>query len=287
MSDEPHDSPGRTDYITQNPQLITDVLSGTCVIMAATAKNMAGVSDDSSSSDDDEVMKRCKEAVWETRSDTKKDGEIKVQQSKRFVVADHEHDGNELQVSEGFRTHVATKLGHLLEGSIAEMYTENASCVEPKICDDDDAEGFRLFSTSVPGQAADDPPAPVRRRRVPSSSDSDSEMETRLREAAVSVKDLVSQSALLATTFTPSAEPPGSEKKRKVAEEEEEESHVGVVKKKKRKKKRKPTQEGNEQVDLASPPHSAQRNGEQEDTRVKVKRKKKKKQREIHTDELN
>ncbi|KAL6114618.1 uncharacterized protein ACO6RY_05340 [Pungitius sinensis] len=253
--------------------------------MAATAKNMAGVSDDSSSSYDDEVMKRCKEAVWETRSDTKKDGEIKVQQSKRFVVADHEHDGNELQVSEGFRTHVAAKLGHLLEGSIAEMYTENASCVEPKICDDDE-EGFRLFSTSVPGQSADDPPAPVRRRRVPSSSDSDSEMETRLREAAVSVKDLISQSALLATTFTPSAEPPASEKKRKV--EEEEESHIGVVKKKKkRKKKRKETQEGNEQVDLASSPHSAQRNGEQEDTRVKVKRKKKKKQRELHTDELN
>nr|XP_040051716.1 protein CUSTOS isoform X1 [Gasterosteus aculeatus aculeatus] len=253
--------------------------------MAATAKNMAGGSDDSSSSSDDEVMKRCKEAVWETRSDSKKDGEIKVQLSKRFVVADHEHDCNELQVTPGFRTHVAAKLGRLLEGSIAETYTENVSCVEPKRCDnDDDEEGFRLFSTSVPGQAADDPPAPVRRRPVPSSSDSDSEMETRLMEAAVSVKDILSQSSQLSTPVAPSASQ-NNEKKRKVAEGEE--SHVCVAKKKKkRKKKKKQNQEGSEQVDVASSP-CAQRTGEQEDTQVKVKRKKKKKQRELHTEELN
>lgn len=87
-----------------------------------------------------------------------------------FVVADHEHDCNELQVTPGFRTHVAAKLGRLLEGyvqldcggtfltqwspdtvskrctcfntvsvsSIAETYTENVSCVEPKRCDNDD-----------------------------------------------------------------------------------------------------------------------------------------------------
>ncbi|KAM8887196.1 protein CUSTOS [Spinachia spinachia] len=239
--------------------------------MAATAENMAGVSDDSSSSDD-EVMKRCKEAVWETRIDTKTDGEITVQQSKRFVVADHEHDGNELQVTQGFRTHVATKLGRLLECSISEMSTENVSCVEPKTCGDDE-EGFRLFSTSVPGQAAADPPALVRRRPVPSSSESDSEMETRLREAAVSVKYLISQSSQLSAPFTPSAELPASEKKREGGEE----SHVGTVKKKKKKKKkkkRKQNQEGSEQVDMTSSSHSALRNGEQEHTQVKVKRKK-------------
>lgn len=32
-----------------------------------------------------------------------------------LVVAKHEHDGNELQVTEGFRTHVAKKLGTLLD----------------------------------------------------------------------------------------------------------------------------------------------------------------------------
>ncbi|XP_054466802.1 protein CUSTOS [Anoplopoma fimbria] len=256
--------------------------------MAAPTENMVGVSDDSSSSDD-EVLKRCKEAVWETPTAQKKDGGINVQQSKRVVVADHEHDGNELQVTQGFRTHVAKKLVHLLDSSITEMHSETLSCVESAKCDDDD-EGFRLFSTSVPGQPADDPPAPVRRRPVPSSSDSDSEMETRLREAAVSVKDLLSASLLPSTFSSPSAELPCSEKikkKREVAEEEE--SHV--VKKKKKKKKRKQNQEGGEQVDSAGSPHNAQRNGEhgtldEEHTQVKVKRKKKKKQRELHTEEV-
>lgn len=32
----------------------------------------------------------------------------------RVVVAEHEHDGNELQVTQGFRTHVAKKLENLL-----------------------------------------------------------------------------------------------------------------------------------------------------------------------------
>ncbi|XP_037634793.1 protein CUSTOS isoform X2 [Sebastes umbrosus] len=270
--------------------------------MAVAAKNACGVSDDSSSSDD-EALKRCQEAVWETRGDKMKgehvfccvcserrsehfctDGNSHVQQSKRVVVADHEHDGNELQVTQGFRTHVAKKLGHLLDSSITVMQTEALSCVESTRCDDDEGEGFRLFSTSVPGQTADDPPAPVRRRPVPSSSDSDNEMETRLREAAVSVKDLLAASSLLSTLSTPSAELPRSEgikKKKKAAEEEE----SRVVKKK---KKRKPNPEEGEQVDSVGSSLNAQINGEhgnaEEHIQVKVKRKKKKK-RELHTEE--
>ncbi|KAF3850996.1 hypothetical protein F7725_012768 [Dissostichus mawsoni] len=96
--------------------------------MAATAKKIVGVSEDSSSSDD-EVLRRCQEAVWETRSDTKKDGG-NVQQSKRIVVADHDHDGNGLQVTQGFQTHVAKKLGNLLDGRFTEMKTETESCAE-------------------------------------------------------------------------------------------------------------------------------------------------------------
>lgn len=34
----------------------------------------------------------------------------------RIVTTKHEHDGNELQVTEGFRIHVARKLEHLLDG---------------------------------------------------------------------------------------------------------------------------------------------------------------------------
>ncbi|XP_029294862.1 protein CUSTOS [Cottoperca gobio] len=248
------------------PESSAQNTSGTCFIMAAAAKGMAAVCNDSSSSDD-EALRRCQEAVWETRSDKKKDGDSNVQKSKRIVVADHEHDGNELQVTQGFRTHVAKKLGHLLDSSFTEMQTETSSRVESAKCDDDDDdEGFHLFSTSVPGQQAVDPPAPVRRRPVPSSSDSDSEMEARLREAAVSVKDLLPPS-LPSTLSTHSAEPPCSEEiKKKKRAAEGEENHVV-----KRKIKRKQNQE-----------EGAQRNGEhseseQEHTQVKVKRKKKKK----------
>ncbi|KAM9360028.1 protein CUSTOS isoform 2-T2 [Symphorus nematophorus] len=197
-------------------------------------------------------------------------GHTKRQKQESVVVAAHEHDGNELQVTEGFRTHVAKKLGSLLDSCITETQTETSSCVESAKCDDDDDEGFRLFSTSVPGETAEDPPAPVRRRPVPSSSDSDSEMETRLREAAVSIKDLLPSSSL------PSAEPPCSEKikkkkKKKVAEGEE----SCVVKKKK--KKRKQNQEENDSADSPLNAQNGEKVSEQEHTQVKVKRKKKKK----------
>ncbi|XP_023249901.1 uncharacterized protein C12orf43 homolog [Seriola lalandi dorsalis] len=247
--------------------------------MAAPVKKMVGVSDDSSSSDD-EALKRCQEAVWETRPVKDKEGDSDVKQSKRVVVADHEHDGNELQVSQGFRTHVAKKLGHLLDSCITETQTKTSSYVQSAKFDDDDDddEGFRLFSTSVPGQTAEEPPAPVRRRPVPSSSDSDSEMENRLREAAVAVRDLLPSLRLPSTLSPPSAEPPCSgkiKKKKKKKEAEGEDSHVV-----KKKKKRKQNQE--EQVDCAISPLNARSNGEhgsseQENTQVKVKRKKKKK----------
>uniref|UniRef100_A0A3B4T6I1 Protein CUSTOS n=1 Tax=Seriola dumerili TaxID=41447 RepID=A0A3B4T6I1_SERDU len=235
---------------------------------------MVGVSDDSSSSDD-EALKRCQEAVWETRPVKDKGESFFV---VFVVVADHEHDGNELQVSQGFRTHVAKKLGHLLDSCITETQTKTSSYVQSAKCDDDDDddEGFRLFSTSVPGQTAEEPPAPVRRRPVPSSSDSDSEMENRLREAAVAVTDLLPSLTLPSTLSRPSAEPPCSGKiKKKKKEAEGEDSHVV-----KKKKKRKQNQE--EQVDCAVSPLNAQSNGEhesseQENTQVKVKRKKKKK----------
>ncbi|XP_034068585.1 protein CUSTOS [Gymnodraco acuticeps] len=249
--------------------------------MAATAKKIVGVSEDSCSSDD-EVLRRCQEAVWETRSDTKKDGG-NMQQSKRIVVADHDHDGNELQVTQGFRTHVAKKLGNLLDSRFTEMKTETESCAESAKCDndDDDDEGFLLFSTSVPGQAAVEAPAPVRRRPISSSSDSDSEMEMRLREAAVSIKDLLPSFSLPSTLSTPSSELPCSEdikEKKNVVEEKE--NHV-VKKKKKKKRKRK--QEKGEQVDSAgSPVNDEHGNSGQEHTQVKVKRKKKKKR---HTEE--
>ncbi|XP_058493318.1 protein CUSTOS [Solea solea] len=254
--------------------------------MASSVKNMVRTSDDkssSSSSSDDETLRRCQEAVWESRTVKDKGESDKVKESKRVVVADHEHDGNELQVSQGFRTHVAKKLGNFLDRCISETQTTSSSCVASAKCDDED-EGFRLFSTSVPGQTAEEPPAPVRRRPLPSSSDSDSEMESRLREAAVSVKDL------LPSALSPSStQPPGSgkvkiKKKKNVAEEEEEEEECQIVKKK---KKRRPTGEESVQVDCArslnTKSSGEQQSSEQEHSQVKVKPKKKKKRCEGNT----
>ncbi|XP_068594728.1 protein CUSTOS isoform X2 [Brachionichthys hirsutus] len=194
-----------------------------------------------SSSSDDEALRRCQEAVWETRRDEKRDGDADVRQSKRVVVAQHEHDGNELGVTQGFREHVAKKLGAFLDGCVTEQ--QSGPPFRVKAGESDDDEGFRLFSTSVPGQTGGDPPAPVKRRPVPSSSDSDGEMEKRLKEAAVSIRDLL-----------PSLSPPAGGT-------EGEESH----RKRKRKRKRKPSPEGS-----GAPPQS---DGEQQ---VKAKRKKKK-----------
>lgn len=171
--------------------------------------------------------------------------------------------------------------------------------------------GFRLFSTSVPGKKAEDPPAFVRRRPAPSSrffisinifflvllihfyfppydilslsarfSDSDDEMEMRLKEAAVSVKDLLPSLVL----SPPSMESPCSVKmtKTKKKDTDGEESRV-------KKKKKKKNQEDGEQVDSDSTP-DAQSNGEltnseQEHMQVKVKRKKKKKRQEENAEE--
>lgn len=101
-------------------------------------------------------------------------------------------------------------------------------------------------------------------------------METRLKEAAVSVKDL-----LPSFSSTPAEEPPCSEtpkKKKKKKKEAEVEEEDCVVKKKKKRK-----QTGGESDSAASP---LQQNGSSEPEPVKVKqKKKKKKQREGNGEE--
>uniref|UniRef100_A0A1A8KHX3 Protein CUSTOS n=1 Tax=Nothobranchius kuhntae TaxID=321403 RepID=A0A1A8KHX3_NOTKU len=236
--------------------------------MAAHVREM--VSEESSS--DDEELRKCREAVWDTQTNKTKDGDRKVKDSKRIVVAAHEHDGNELQVTKGFQTHVAKKLEHFLDSCISEMKPKTLNCLE-STNSDDIGDGFHLFSTSIPGQKADSPPEPVRRRPVPSSSDSDSEMETRLKEAVVSVKDLLPSTTFTSTASSSSSEPHNSEKtqrKKKVSKEEA--SHVV-----RKKKKRKQNDGESEQVDSGDDAHdessSEHRNLEQE--HMKIKRNKK------------
>ncbi|XP_075881700.1 protein CUSTOS isoform X1 [Nelusetta ayraudi] len=272
--------------------------------MAAPTGKTRRVSRDSSSSSssgDEEVLRRCQEAVWESRPAGLKGGGGgdggDAPQSRRFVVAEHKHDGNELQVSQGFRTHVAKKLETHLNSCISETQIEWTSCAAAGGGEDDDEDngeallllhlqvpltgsllscpavffslrcssaGFRLFSTSVPGQRGEEPPAAARRRPAPSSSDSDSEMEQRLREAAVSVADLL-----------PAAQEVTEGRTDTVEEKEEK-------KKKKRKKKREVAEGGAGSLTVG-----AQKNGEdgrvldqeEEGAGLKVKLKKKKKKR--------
>ncbi|XP_048840733.1 protein CUSTOS [Brienomyrus brachyistius] len=166
----------------------------------------------SSSSEDDKEIQRLKEAAWSfTEYSGSHDtiipgGDCKDQPSRRINVSQHEHDGNELQTTPEFRTHVAKKLGSMLDSYISDGTSaefQRTPRLDPEEEDDDD--GFRLFSTSVPGEENLKPLA--LRRPVPSSSDSDSEMEIRLREAVVSALDFLPAPALPSMP-QPSSSPP-------------------------------------------------------------------------------
>ncbi|XP_046904624.1 protein CUSTOS isoform X2 [Hypomesus transpacificus] len=147
--------------------------------MLAPVDNM--VCQDSSSEDED--LEKC--------------GKSDEMQSRRVIVSQHEHDANELQTSPEFREHVAKKLGSMLDHCISEISAGTISHTDACESNEEVLEGFRLFTTSIPGQEIDEQP-PVRRRPIPSSSDSDSEMEMRLREAAVPVTDFFPPSSLSA-----------------------------------------------------------------------------------------
>uniref|UniRef100_G1N8S4 Protein CUSTOS n=1 Tax=Meleagris gallopavo TaxID=9103 RepID=G1N8S4_MELGA len=113
----------------------------------------------------------------------------------RREVNDHDEDGNELQTTPEFRAHVAKKLGAMLDSFITVLKDSSgpsAACVQQFDCGDD---GFRLFSSSVPGGCGQSERSPApRRRRPPSSSDSDSDQEwQKYQEAAVSAADILKQ----------------------------------------------------------------------------------------------
>lgn len=193
--------------------------------------------------------------MWDCQAIKAKDTGDNKLHSKRLVVADHGHDGNVLQVTPGFQTHVATKLSAMLDSLIS----ENSSSIQPAVYTNlpvDEDEGFRLFSTSIPGVEPEEPPPP--KRPYPSSSESDSEMESRFKEAAVSISDILLPSATVLPTSPAVPDTISSETQEKV--------------KKKKKKKWKLNAEEN---GLANDSQSNIVN--QEDKTVKDKKKKKKK----------
>ncbi|NXK05500.1 CSTOS protein, partial [Herpetotheres cachinnans] len=115
----------------------------------------------------------------------------------RHEVNGHDEDGNELQTTPEFRAHVAKKLGAMLDSFIT-VFKDSSGPSQASMQQSDSADdGFRLFSSSVPGDCGKSEPCAAARRRQPSSSsdvDSDQEWQ-RYQEAAVSAADILKQSA--------------------------------------------------------------------------------------------
>ncbi|NXO17061.1 CSTOS protein, partial [Oriolus oriolus] len=110
----------------------------------------------------------------------------------------HEEGDNELQTTPEFRAHVAKKLGTMLDSFITVSKDSSGPSQTSVAQSDSEDDGFRLFSSSVPGDCGKPEPCPAARRKRPvSSSDTDSDREwQRYREAAVSAADILKQSAL-------------------------------------------------------------------------------------------
>ncbi|KAK4813262.1 hypothetical protein QYF61_019065 [Mycteria americana] len=106
-------------------------------------------------------------------------------------------DGNELQTTPEFRAHVAKKLGAMLDSFITVLKDSSGPSQTSVQHSDSADDGFRLFSSSVPGDCGRLEPCPAARRRQPSSSsDMDSDQEwQKYQEAAVSAADILKQSA--------------------------------------------------------------------------------------------
>ncbi|NXI46676.1 CSTOS protein, partial [Galbula dea] len=115
----------------------------------------------------------------------------------RREVNGHDEDGNELQTTPEFRAHVAKKLGAMLDSFITVSKNSSGPSQTSVQQSDSADDGFRLFSSSVPGDCGKPEPCPAARRRQPSSSsDTDSDQEwQKYQEAAVSATDILKQSA--------------------------------------------------------------------------------------------
>ncbi|NWZ37246.1 CSTOS protein, partial [Brachypodius atriceps] len=123
-----------------------------------------------------------------------------------------EEGDNELQTTPEFRAHVAKKLGTMLDSFITVLKDSSGPSQTLMAQSDSEDDGFRLFSSSVPGDCGKPEPCPAGRRRPVSSSDTDSDREwQRYQEAAVSAADILKQKNSLL---------PGAVKKKKKKKKE-------------------------------------------------------------------
>ncbi|NXX95749.1 CSTOS protein, partial [Centropus bengalensis] len=159
---------------------------------------------DSDSDGGAEAAARFREAVWDCPARPEpRSGEgppraiIIVLNLNRPELNSQDEDGNELQTTPEFRAHVAKKLGAMLDGFITVLKESSGPARASVPWSGSEDDGFRLFSSSVPGDCGELEPCPAARRRLPSSSsdvDSDQEWQ-RYQEAAVSATDILKQSA--------------------------------------------------------------------------------------------
>ncbi|KAM6241325.1 LOW QUALITY PROTEIN: protein CUSTOS [Spheniscus humboldti] len=176
----------------------------------AAPRGGSGLDTDTGSDSSGEAAARFREAAWDCAAQAaaaaaraeprgggfKKDRLQPAQPSLRREVKGHDEDGNELQTTPEFRAHVAKKLGAMLDGFIT-VLKDSSGPSQTSVQQSDSADdGFRLFSSSVPGDCGKLEPCPAARRRQPSSSsdvDSDQEWQ-KYQEAAVSAADILKQS---------------------------------------------------------------------------------------------
>ncbi|XP_075023459.1 protein CUSTOS [Calonectris borealis] len=176
----------------------------------AAPRGGSGLDSDSDSDSSGEAAARFREAAWDCAAQAaasvwaeprgggfKKDWLQPAQPSLRREANGHDEDGNELQTTPEFRAHVAKKLGAMLDGFITVLKDSSGPSQSSVQQSDSADDGFRLFSSSVPGDCGKSEPCPAARRRQPSSSsdvDSDQEWQ-KYQEAAVSAADILKQSA--------------------------------------------------------------------------------------------
>ncbi|NXO63880.1 CSTOS protein, partial [Phainopepla nitens] len=171
-----------------------------------------GSDSDSDSDSGGEAASRFREAAWDCTAQAAaaaraepRGGEgrwtgwiILVLISNGREALGRQEGDNELQTTPEFRAHVAKKLGTMLDSFITVLKGSSGPSQALVAQSDSEDDGFRLFSSSVPGDAGKPEPCPAarRRRRPVSSSDTDSDQEwQRCQEAAVSAADILKQSA--------------------------------------------------------------------------------------------
>uniref|UniRef100_A0A8C5LZB0 Protein CUSTOS n=1 Tax=Leptobrachium leishanense TaxID=445787 RepID=A0A8C5LZB0_9ANUR len=180
---------------------------------------------DSDSSDED--LERFREAAWEPAGSKPiqihEETNPPAAPSLRVQADCHEHDGNELQTTPEFRSHIAKKLSAILDSSIKVVTGSGIHQTENETTSDTQDSGFRLFYTSIPGDTGQVKDTAIPRCKVASSSDDSEEEEQRCREAAVSGADIIMNGALKTTSMESTnkhCDSPQKKKKRKKKKKE-------------------------------------------------------------------